>query len=140
MRCPFFGEDPNYVLKQHGETFKLLRILELKDRNLSRTFAMTQDGKTLFFPDPGSPKIQVYSSENAKDYTKKKDITSISAGSSAIQVVDNAIYVAVRSSGISPSSIHYRNEEKQQMWTLELPEVNGAEPRGIRSFKKTGIL
>ncbi len=126
-----FGEDPNYVLKQYGETFKLLRILELKDRNLSRTFAMTQDGKTLFFPDPGSPKIQVYSSENAKDYTKEKDITSISAGSSGIQVVDNAIYAAVRSSGISPSSIHYRNEEKQQMWTLELPEVNGAEPRGI---------
>lgn len=135
-----FGEDPNYVLKQQGETFKLLRTLELKDRNLARTFDMTQDGKTLLFPDPGSPKIQVYSSENARDYTRQKDITSISAGSSAIQVVDDAIYAAVRSSGISPSSIHYRNEEKQQMWTLEIPEVNGAEPRGIGVSKNGNTI
>ncbi|MBI6120299.1 phosphodiester glycosidase family protein [Salegentibacter maritimus] len=126
-----FGDDPNYILKQQGNTFKLIRTIELKGRNLARTFDMTKDGKTLFFPDPGSPKIQVYSSENSKDYTKQENITSISAGSSAIQVVNDAIYTAVRSSGISPSSIHYRNEEKQEMWTLELPEVNGAEPRGI---------
>jgi len=125
---------------KNGETFKLLKTLGLKDRNLARTFDMTQDGKTLFFPDPGSPKIQVYRSENAKDYTKEKGITSISAGSSAIQVVDNAIYAAVRSSGISPSSIHYRNEEKQQMWTLELPEVNGAEPRGIGVSKNGNTI
>jgi Icc-related predicted phosphoesterase len=126
-----FGEDPNYVLKQQGETFKLLRTIKLKDRNLSRTFDMTPDGKMLYLPDPGSPKIQVYSSENGENYKKEKDISSILAGSSAVQVIGNSIYLAVRSSGISPSTFHYRNEEKQQMWTLELPEVNGAEPRGI---------
>lgn len=126
-----FGEDPNYVLKQQRETFKLLRTIKLKDRNMSRTFDMTPDGKMLYLPDPGSPKIQVYSSENAINYKKEKGVSSILSGSSAVQVNGNSIYLAVRSSGISPSTFHYRNEEKQQMWTLELPEVNGAEPRGI---------
>ncbi|MGC1632170.1 MAG: hypothetical protein WA749_08675, partial [Gelidibacter sp.] len=53
------------------------------------------------------------------------------AGSSALQVNDQALYFALRSSGISPSSFHYRNSENKEMWTLDLPEVNGAEPRGI---------
>jgi hypothetical protein len=126
-----FGEDPNYVLKQQGETFELLRTIALKDRNLSRTFDMSSNGKMLYFPNPGSPKIQVYSSMNGQEYLKEKNISSILAGSSALRVIGNAIYAAVRSSGISQSTFHYRNEEKQQMWTLELPEVNGAEPRGI---------
>ncbi|MGY5851305.1 phosphodiester glycosidase family protein [Salegentibacter sp. F14] len=125
-----FGEDPNYVLKQNGKTFDLIRTLSLKDRKLSRTFDMTADAKTLYFPDPGSPKIQVYTKNGGK-YRKEADISSINAGSSAIRVIGNSVYLAVRSSGVNPSGFHYRNEEKQQMWTLELPEVKGAEPRGI---------
>ncbi|WP_051935808.1 phosphodiester glycosidase family protein [Salegentibacter sp. Hel_I_6] len=135
-----FGEDPNYILKQEGTTFKLLRTIELKGRNLSRTFDMTPDGKTLYLPDPGSPKIQVYSSEDGVEYKKEKEISSISAGSSAVQIIGNAIYAAIRSSGISPSTFYYRNEEKQQMWTMELPEVNGAEPRGIGVSKDENTL
>src|SRR5690606_3818808 len=62
-----FADDPNYVLKQSSEDpskFELLRTLELKDRILSRTFAMTPNGKKLYFPDPGSSLIQQYTSEN----------------------------------------------------------------------------
>lgn len=126
-----FGEDPNYILRQDGSKFTLVKTLKLENRNLSRAFDMTKDAKKLFFPDPGSPQIQVYTRENGMDYVKQEYISSIAAGSSAVKVIGNSIYAAVRSSGISPSSFHYRNEEKQQMWTLELPEVNGAEPRGI---------
>lgn len=126
-----FAEDPNYVLQQNGSAFELLRQLKLEGRNLSRTFDMSPDGKKLYFPDPGSPRIQVYSSEDGVNYTKEKDISSINAGSSAIQLVGNSLYAAVRSSGVSPSSFHFRDEIAKQMWTLELPEVNGAEPRGI---------
>src|SRR5690606_30378228 len=112
-------------------SFDLLRKIELAGRNLSRTFDMTADGKNLYFPDPGSPLIQHFTSEDGINYKKEKDISSISAGSSAIQIIGNSIFVATRSSGISPSTFHNRNEEEQRMCTLELPEVNGAEPSGI---------
>ena len=135
-----FGEDPNYVLKQKGETFELIRTIRLEGRNLSRTFDMTSDGKTLYFPSPGSPEIQVYNSKDGETYKKQKSISSISAGSSAIDVDENSIFLATRSSGVTPSTFHYRNEEKQQMWTLKLPEVNGAEPRGIGVSKDGNSL
>lgn len=126
-----FGEDPNYVLKQKEDTFKLIKTIDLEDRILSRTFAMSPNGRTLYFPAPGSPQIQVYHSEDGENYIKQESISSVSAGSSAVDVKEKAVFAAVRSSGVSPSSFHYRNEEKQEMWTLELPEVKGAEPRGI---------
>lgn len=124
-----FAGDGNYILDP--STFDIIRKLELKDRNLSRTFDMTRDGKTLYFPDPGSPKVQKYTSVDGISYKKEKDISSLNAGSSAIQIIDNALFSATRSNGNSPSTIHYRDEEQQRMWTLNLPEVNGAEPRGI---------
>jgi Icc-related predicted phosphoesterase len=129
-----FAEDGGFILKQSlkdPSTFELIRKIELPGRNLSRTFDITADGKNLYFPDPGSPLIQHFSSVDGINYKKDKDISSVSAGSSAIQILGNSIYVATRSSGISPSTFHYRNEKEQKMWTLELPEVNGAEPRGI---------
>lgn len=129
-----FAEDGNYVLKQNEKdpsVFDLLRTIKLEGRNLSRTFGMTDDGKNLYFPDPGSPLVQHFTSVDGIDYKKEENITSLSAGSSAIQVMGNSIYLAARSSGISPSTFHFRNEGEQKMWTLELPEVNGAEPRGI---------
>lgn len=130
-----FGEDPNYVLKQSEEdssSFELLRTIHLDDRILSRTFDMTSDGMTLYFPNPGSPLIQAYTSKDGTMYQEDEKITSLAAGSSAIQVLHNSILVsAVKSSGISPSSFHYRDEKQQKMWTMYLPEVNGAEPRGI---------
>src|SRR5690606_25202292 len=129
-----FAEDGGFILKQSEKdpsAFELVGKIELPGRNLSRTFDMTADGKDLYFPDPGSPIIQHFRSVDGKTYQKEKDISSISAGSSAIQILGSSMYVATRSSGISPSTIHYRNEEEQKMWTLELPEVNGAEPRGL---------
>lgn len=130
-----FSDDPNYVLKRSSadpESFELLRTIELKDRILSRSFDMSEDGKTLYFPDPGSPVIQKYISEDGVTYKKENDISSTASGSSAIHVENmDTFFAAVRSSGISPSTFHYRNGKEQQMWTLELPEVNGAEPRGI---------
>ncbi|WP_051286290.1 phosphodiester glycosidase family protein [Salinimicrobium terrae] len=130
-----FGDDPNYVLKQSTEdpsSFELVRTLDLNDRILSRTFDMTRDGKILYFPDPGSPVIQKYTSDDGIRYQREKDISSTASGSSAIQVMeDGRLFAAVRASGISPSTFHFRDENEQRMWTVELPEVNGAEPRGI---------
>lgn len=130
-----FGEDPNYVLKQSGEdpsSFELVRTLHLEGRILSRTFDMTSDGRTLYFPDPGSSRIQKYNRKDDFSYSRQKDITSTTSGSSAIHTApDGSIYAAVRASGISPATFHYRNDHTQQRWTLELPEVGGAEPRGI---------
>gem|GEM_PF-7053312 len=40
-------------------------------------------------------------------------------------------YFAVRSSGVTPTTLHFRDDNKREMWTLPLPELNGAEPRGI---------
>ncbi len=131
-----FGEDPLYVLRPDPENpagFELLRTLNLEGRNLSRTFDMSQDGMRLYFPDPGRPLIQVFSSaDKGTTYSFQENITSTSSGSSAIQIMPNgSLFAAVRSSGIKPSTIHFRDEQNQRMWTLELPEVNGAEPRGI---------
>ncbi|HSP82523.1 MAG TPA: metallophosphoesterase, partial [Gillisia sp.] len=129
-----FAEDGGFVLKQSEKdpsAFELVRKIELQGRNLSRTFDMTADGRNLYFPDPGSPLIQHFRSDDGINYKKEKDISSVSAGSSAIQILGSSIFAATRSSGISPSTFHYRNEKEQRMWTLELPEVNGAEPRGI---------
>lgn len=130
-----FGEDPIYVLsndKEDSEGFELLRTIELDKRLLSRTFDMSEDGMTLYFPDPGSPVIQQYSSQDGETYTLAENIGSTSSGSSGIHIdPDGSLYAAVRSSGIKPSTLHYRNEKTQRMWTLELPEVDGAEPRGI---------
>ena len=126
-----FGDDSNFILKQNGSTFDLIKTIKLEDRILSRTFDMSPDGYTLYFPDPGSAITQVYQSRDGDNYTKEAAIRSLNAGSSALQVRDEALYFAVRSSGISPSSFHYRNSETKEMWTLDLPEVQGAEPRGI---------
>ena len=126
-----FGEDANFILKQNGSSFELIKNIPLNDRILSRTFDMSPDGRTLYFPDPGSALTQVYHSTDGNTYKKEAPIRSLNAGSSALQVRGHALYFAVRSSGISPSSFHYRNSDNKAMWTLDLPEVQGAEPRGI---------
>ncbi|TXE07920.1 hypothetical protein ES711_10860 [Gelidibacter salicanalis] len=126
-----FGDDPNYILRQNGSSFDLINTVALEGRILSRTFDMSGDGRTFYFPDPGSGIIQMYHSKDGKTYKKGVDIKSLNGGSSAIQVLDKAVYAAVRSSGITPSSFHYRNQKNKEMWTLDLPEVQGAEPRGI---------
>lgn len=131
-----FGEDPIYILRPDPDNeagFELVRTLTLGGRNLSRTFDMSSDGMKLYFPDPGRPVIQVFTSQDGgATYSFQENITSTSSGSSAIQIMeDGSLFAAVRSSGIKPSTIHYRSEESQRMWTLELPEVEGAEPRGI---------
>ena len=130
-----FAEDPTYVLRpdsEDQESFELIRTIELENRVLSRTFNMSKDGMTLYFPDPGSPVIQRYDSDDGDTYTLSENIESTSSGSSGIHIdSDGTLYAAVRSSGIKPSSLHYRNEQTQRMWTLALPEVDGAEPRGI---------
>src|SRR5690606_38936299 len=62
-----FAEDGNYVLKQNEKnpsSFDLVRKIELDGRNLSRTFDMTADGKNIYFPDPGSPLIQHFTSND----------------------------------------------------------------------------
>src|SRR5690606_28849499 len=95
-----FAEDGNYVLKQNEKnpsSFDLVRKIELDGRNLSRTFDMTADGKNIYFPDPGSPLIQHFTSNDGINYKKEKDISSVSAGSSAIQIIGNSIFVATRS-------------------------------------------
>ena len=126
-----FGDDGNFVLKQNGSGFDLIKTIVLEDRILSRTFDMSPDGRTLYFPDPGTAITQVYHAADGETYKLAAPIRSLNAGSSALQVRDEALYFAVRASGISPSSFHYRNSDEKMMWTLELPEVQGAEPRGI---------
>jgi hypothetical protein len=130
-----FAEDPNYVLRQsksNPSTFELIREINLPGRILARTFDMAPDGLTLYFPNPGSPFIQKYSSFDGITYKKEDDITSTAAGCNAIAVAnDNSLFTAVRSSGIIPSTFHFRDDTKKIMWTLPLPQVNGAEARGI---------
>lgn len=130
-----FADDLNYVLRQNDEdpsTFDLVRTLSLKNRILARTFDMSPDGTTLYFPDPGAAKIQVFTSEDGQQYREEEPIASTYGGSSALRVPrKGALYVATRSSGISPSTFHFRDDEKKQVWTLELPELDGAEPRGL---------
>jgi Icc-related predicted phosphoesterase len=130
-----FAEDPNYVLRQsksNPSTFELIREIHLPGRILARTFDMAPDGLTLYFPNPGSPFIQKYTSIDGITFKKEDDITSTAAGCNAIAVgTDNSLFTAVRSSGINPSTFHFRDDTKKIMWTLPLPEVNGAEARGI---------
>jgi hypothetical protein len=129
-----FPEDPNYVLKQHvpdPTTFDVVRTITLKDRILARTFDMSPDGLSLYFPDPGTALIQKYNSKDGITYRRDEDISSTAAGSNAIRVTEHGIYTAVRSSGEGPSTIHFRDDVKKLMWTLPLPEMNGAEARGI---------
>lgn len=130
-----FGEDPNYVLQQsktQPHTFELLRTFELPGRILAREFAMAPDGLTLYFPNPGSPYIQVYSSKDGSTYDMQENISSIAAGCNAIEVgPGNTLWTAVRSSGVVPATFHVRDEQTKKMWTLPLPELNGAEARGL---------
>ncbi|WP_266202545.1 phosphodiester glycosidase family protein [Pontibacter kalidii] len=130
-----FGEDPNYVLKQSEKaphTLELIRTLALPERILAREFAMTPDGKTLYFPNSGSPYIQVYTSQDGITYKQQENITSIAAGCNAIEVgPNNTLWAAVRPSGVVPATFHFRDEQSKKMWTLELPELDGAEARGL---------
>jgi hypothetical protein len=129
-----FAEDPNYVLRQSTTTpttFDVVRTVNLPQRILSRTFDMSDDGLTLFFPDPGSPFIQVYKSNDGTSYKRVDDITSVEAGCNAIRYSNNTLFAAVRSSGISAATLHVRDEKQKVMWTLPLAELNGAEARGI---------
>lgn len=129
-----FAEDPNYILKQSTSTpgtFELVRTITLPQRILARTFDMTSDGLTLYFPDPGSPIIQKFTSTDGVTYKRTEDITSTAAGCNALTVVNDQIFTAVRPSGISDATLHFRNEQKKLMWTLPLPELSGAEARGL---------
>lgn len=129
-----FAEDPNYVLRQSTTTpytFELLRTIDLNGRVLTRTFDMTKDARTLYFPDPGSAFVQVYESNDGTNYHKKENIVSLAAGCNAIHTQAGKSYFAVRSSGVTPTTLHFRDDNKREMWTLPLPELNGAEPRGI---------
>ncbi|SFG32186.1 phosphodiester glycosidase family protein [Pontibacter chinhatensis] len=130
-----FGEDPNYVIKQSEKephTFELVRTIELPERILSREFTMTSDGKTLYFPNSGSPYIQVYTSQDGVKYKHQENITSIAAGCNAIEIgPNNTLWTAVRASGVVPATFHFRDEQNKKMWTLELPELDGAEARGL---------
>lgn len=130
-----FGEDPNYVIKQSEKephTFELVRTIELPERILSREFTMSPDGKTLYFPNSGSPYIQVYTSQDGVKYRQQENITSIAAGCNAIEVgPNNTLWTAVRASGVVPATFHFRDEQNKKMWTLELPELDGAEARGL---------
>jgi hypothetical protein len=92
---------------------------------------MVVDGTTLYFPDPGNPFVQVYKSKDGVTYSKAENITSLAAGSNAIRTIDGKLFFAVRSSGITSTTLHYRDDSKQEMWTLPLPELSGGEPRGI---------
>lgn len=127
-----FGEDPNYVLRQQGHTFSLVRTLDLPERVLARKFAMAPDGKTLYFPNSGSPFIQVYTSADGTHYSKQEDITSIAAGCNALETGANGtLWAAVRPSGVMPATFHFRDEQRKRMWTLPLPELEGHEARGL---------
>lgn len=130
-----FGEDPNYVLKESATekgTFDLVRTINLPQRILARTFDMSNDGLKLFFPDPGSPFIQTYTSDDGIVYKRGEDINSIAAGCNAISVLSGTtIFCAVRASGVTGSTLHVRDEQSKMMWTLPLPELDGAEARGI---------
>lgn len=129
-----FGDDPNYVLKESTRTpgtIELLRTIQLPQRILTRTFDMSSDGLHLFFPDPGSPIIQTFTSSDGITYKRSDDITSTAAGCNAIKIADGKIFAAVRASGISGSTLHMRNEKENIMWTLPLIALEGAESRGI---------
>lgn len=130
-----FAEDGNFVLRQSATdptNFDLIRTIQLPDRILARTFDMSPDGLTIYFPSPGSAFIQKYTSIDGINYLKDENITSIVAGSNALRVDDHGkIYTAVRANGVRPSTFHFRDDRKKIMWTHELPEVAGAEARGI---------
>ena len=129
-----FPEDPNYVLKPSttsSGTFELIRTISLPQRILARTFDMTEDGLTLFFPDPGSAIIQKFTSADGINYKRSEDVTSTAAGCNAIKILDDKLFAAVRASGISGSTLHLRDEHGKLMWTLPLHDLEGAEARGI---------
>lgn len=129
-----FAEDPNYVLKESTNTpgtFELVRTISLPQRILARTFDMSADGLTLYFPDPGSAFIQTYVSQNGVNYRRGEDITSVAAGCNALRIIDQKIFAVVRPSGISGATLHFRDEKEKVMWTLPLHELDGAEARGL---------
>lgn len=128
-----FGDDPNYVLRSRPDsaTFEVVRTIQLPGRILARTFDMSSDGLALFFPDPGSPFIQTFTSSDGKRYRRGDDISSTLAGCNALSRIGSKLFAAVRASGVSGSTLHMRDEKEKMMWTLLLPELDGAEARGI---------
>jgi hypothetical protein len=129
-----FAEDPNYVLRQSISspgTFELVRTISLPQRILARTFDMSADGLTLYFPDPGSAMIQTFTSIDGASYKRSEDITSTAAGCNGVRVTGGKVFAAVRPSGISGATLHFRNEIEKVMWTLALPELDSAEARGL---------
>lgn len=131
-----FPEDDNYILqsdKRNPDTFELLRKIKLKDRILSRDFAMTRDASVLYFPDPGTGKVQVYSMQgDGGQYIEEQALSTENGGSSALYVrPDQSLFIAARTNGIKPSNFRYISPGKKQVWNLPLPELEGAEPRGI---------
>jgi hypothetical protein len=127
-----WNDDFLYVLRQNGATFEQVRRVTLPGRILSRSFAMEADGRTLYLPNPGAAQVQKFVSTNSTTYTLADEITSLAAGSSGIRVTaDGKVYMAVRSSGVLPTTIHFRDEANKRLWTLPLPDLGNVEPRGL---------
>jgi predicted phosphodiesterase len=128
-----WGDDYVYVLKQTGATYQQVRRLTLPGRILARAFAIEPDGLTLYLPDPGTAQIQRFTSTDTVTYQLATPITSLTAGSSGVQVLrGHKLYAAVRAAGAAtPASFHFRDEVNKRLWTLPLPELGNAEARGL---------
>jgi sugar lactone lactonase YvrE len=125
-----------YVLERDpadGSKYKLVKTITLPaGRLLSRTFAMTPDGKTFYFSDPGNPAIQQYGSTDGTTFTLSKVISTVASGTSGLQLDANgALYTATKGSGVLPATFSFRDEAAKKLWTLPLPDLGQSEARGL---------
>ena len=109
--------DPTY--------YEVVQEIDVTGRPFTREFAASPDGQELYFPSNGSPFIAVFvSTDDGQTYQQIESITSVAAGSNAVEVPqDSVLYATVRPGGNLPTTLHYRNEKAKRSWTLELPGI-----------------
>ena len=130
------GNAAVYVLERDpadAGKYKPVRTITLPaGRLLSRTFAMTPDGKTFYFSDPGNPAIQQYVSTDGTAFTLERLITTTASGTSGLQLdAGGALYTATKGSGVLPATFGFRDERAKKTWTLPLADLGQSEARGL---------
>lgn len=105
--------------------YEVVQEIDVTGRPFTREFAASPDGLELYFPSNGTPEIVTFiSRDGGASYQTGEVITSIAAGSDALEVPqDSVLYSVVRPGSNLPTTLHYRNENENLLWTLELPEL-----------------
>ncbi|MEQ8238612.1 MAG: phosphodiester glycosidase family protein [Cyclobacteriaceae bacterium] len=125
-----------YLLEREGSEYKVILGQEqdflLAGRALSRSAALSKDGKWMVLPASSGNKIHVYNSADGVSFEPYEVIESVSQGGcNSITAGENGQFWYLTNRSSIPPMLVYRDFEKGLSWSLPLDEIESPDQRGL---------